>query len=79
MKFPDQRYFKEFVLKLPISPEKTSKLLVELGVIGGLPLGKYYTDMSDCMLFCVTETRSEEDIQLLVDSMRTIVDKEARI
>ncbi len=79
MKFPDQRYFKEFVLKLPISPEKTSKLLVELGVIGGLPLGKYYTYMSDCMLFCVTETRSEEDIQLLVDSMRTIVDKEARI
>jgi glycine dehydrogenase subunit 1 len=55
--------FNEFVIRCPEGPEKLNQRLIEQGVIGGLPLGRYYPDRADQMLVCVTEqiTRAEMD------------------
>ncbi|HZO74175.1 MAG TPA: aminomethyl-transferring glycine dehydrogenase subunit GcvPA [Ktedonobacteraceae bacterium] len=65
-------FFDEFVVKLPISAEKLEQHLTKLDIIGGYPLGKSYPGMDDYMLFCVTETRTKEDIDRLVAALREV-------
>ncbi|MTI81333.1 MAG: aminomethyl-transferring glycine dehydrogenase subunit GcvPA [Firmicutes bacterium] len=59
-------FFKEFVVKVPQSPAEINNRLLEKGIIGGLDLGRYYPELEDHMLFCVTETRTREEIDRLV-------------
>ncbi|MGH9627312.1 MAG: hypothetical protein ACRD7E_02960, partial [Bryobacteraceae bacterium] len=37
------------------SPESINKKLLEKRIIGGLPLGRFYPELSNCMLLCATE------------------------
>lgn len=59
-------FFKEFVVKLPKSAAEVNATLLQNGIIGGLDLGDFYPELVDHMLFCVTETRTKEDIDRLV-------------
>ncbi|MGI6551923.1 MAG: aminomethyl-transferring glycine dehydrogenase subunit GcvPA [Clostridia bacterium] len=67
--FPGKPFFKEFVLKLPQDPEKVNEELLKHKIIGGLPLKRFYPELGNAMLFCVTEMRTKEEIDLLVDRM----------
>jgi glycine dehydrogenase subunit 1 len=62
-------FFKEFVVQLdkPVK-QVNSELLVD-GIIGGLDLGRYYPELHNCMLICVTEKRSKDEIDRLVERM----------
>jgi glycine dehydrogenase subunit 1 len=62
-------FFKEFVVQLgkPVS-QVNSELLTD-GIIGGLDLGRYYPELHNCMLICVTEKRSKNEIDRLVERM----------
>ena len=60
--FDGARFFKEFVVRLPVAPEEVNRRLLAHRIVGGLPLGPYYPEMQDAMLVCVTETRTKEDI-----------------
>ncbi|MBE0466022.1 MAG: aminomethyl-transferring glycine dehydrogenase subunit GcvPA [Candidatus Desulforudis sp.] len=62
-------FFKEFVIKPRLSPAKVNSYLLEHGIIGGLDLGRFYPELSGGMLFCVTETRSRQEIDCLVGRM----------
>ncbi len=66
-------YFKEFVLRLPKDPSEVNRELLNYHIVGGLPLGAYYPACQDCMLFCVTETKTKSDIDLLVSSLSLIL------
>lgn len=66
-------FFKEFVIRLNKPVVQVNELLLKEGIIGGLDLSKYYPDMKNCMLLCVTEKRSKEDIDRLVSGMEAIV------
>jgi len=68
---PDQPFFKEFVVKTPADPTRINEYLLSEGIIGGLPLGKYYPDMDNAMLLCVTEQRTKDDIDALVAALGT--------
>jgi glycine dehydrogenase subunit 1 len=46
---------------------KVNEKLRQRGIIGGLPLGKYYPELSDAMLLCVTEKRTKAEIDKLVE------------
>lgn len=63
------KYFKEFVVKCPRPVVEINNDLIERGIIGGLDLGRFYSDLRDHMLVCVTEMRSREDIDKLVEGL----------
>ncbi len=56
------KVFGEFVARLPKPAEAVRDRLLDRGFLAGLPLGSYYSDMNDCLLIAVTETRSKEQI-----------------
>ncbi len=67
--FPDAPFFKEFVIQTPSDPTKINEQLLEMGIIGGLPLGATYPEMKNAMLVCVTEQRTKEEIDALVTAL----------
>jgi glycine dehydrogenase subunit 1 len=46
--------FNEFVVRCG-PPDALNEALLEEKVIGGIPLGRYYPELADCMLLCATE------------------------
>jgi glycine dehydrogenase subunit 1 len=65
-------FFDEFVIKTPVSTARLQALFEQANIIGGYPLGNDYPGMDNCMLFCVTETRTKEDIDYLVDVLKEV-------
>ncbi|QNB45177.1 aminomethyl-transferring glycine dehydrogenase subunit GcvPA [Thermanaerosceptrum fracticalcis] len=57
--------FKEFVVKTEESPESINRRLWEAGILGGLDLGRYYPELTNHILLCVTEVRTKEEIDKL--------------
>lgn len=62
-------FFKEFVVRLDSSVADKNKALFAKNIIGGLDLGVYYPELAGCMLVCVTENRTKEDIDAFVAEM----------
>lgn len=64
----DKPFYNEFVIKVKNAKEVSKKLL-DNGILGGLDLGKYYPELEDCLLMCVTEVIKKEDIDKLVKTI----------
>ncbi|MDW8239608.1 MAG: aminomethyl-transferring glycine dehydrogenase subunit GcvPA [Acidobacteriota bacterium] len=60
-------HFNEFVVKTRRPVSETLARLQEDRIIGGLPLGRFYPELSDCLLVCVTEMNRREEIDQLVN------------
>jgi len=65
-------FFDEFVIKAPISTEALQQHFAQADIIGGYPLDERYPDMQNCTLFCVTETRTKEDIDRLITVLQEV-------
>jgi glycine dehydrogenase subunit 1 len=66
-----QPYFKEFVVR--DKQNRVRQLLVDAaqaGYLAGLPLGQWYPEWEDCFLVAVTEKRTKNEIDGLVESLR---------
>ncbi|HVU68382.1 MAG TPA: aminomethyl-transferring glycine dehydrogenase subunit GcvPA [Ktedonobacteraceae bacterium] len=63
-------FFDEFVIEAPVRIGQLQRHFERAGMIGGYPLAQDYPDLPNAMLFCVTETRSKADIDLLVDVLK---------
>lgn len=61
--------FNEFVLDFPGELTKVEAALKEKGIIGGLKLGDFYPELEQCLLVCVSEIHSKDDIDLLAESL----------
>lgn len=61
-----QPFFHEFVIETDINPTKINQELLKDKIIGGLELSRFYPELDHHLLFCVTETKSKEDIDHLV-------------
>ena len=68
-------FFKEFVLKTPGKAEQYLSLLLKAGFHAGVPLGRWYKGMEDCMLVAVTEKRTKEEIDRLADAWTKVLGK----
>lgn len=55
-------FFHEFVLRCPQNAAAVARRLADEGILAGLPLSRYYSDLDDCLLVAVTEKRTREDI-----------------
>ncbi len=64
--------FNEFVIHCAQDPEEINRQLFEKGIIGGLPLRRYFSDRSDQMLVCVTEQNSRHDIEQFVNLLKSM-------
>lgn len=68
----DQPIFKEFAIKGEKSVDEINKNLLENKILGGYKLEKYYNDLSNTSLYAVTEKRTKEDIDKLVQQLEVI-------
>ncbi len=59
----DAPFFNEFVVRTDgKSPDQINAALLNKKIIGGLALGRFYPELSDCMLLCATEMSKREDM-----------------
>ncbi|MBA7605195.1 glycine dehydrogenase (decarboxylating) subunit 1 [subsurface metagenome] len=65
----DQPFFKEFVIRCPMSPEKINRALLKEQIIGGLDVSHL---MANGMLLCVTEMNSRREIDHLVSVLEAL-------
>lgn len=63
----EREFFHEFLVRCPVSPAKINARLRAAGIIGGYELEPSSTDLRDSLLICVTEKRSSDEINKLVD------------
>ena len=59
--------FNEMVVRCGEDPAKINRRLLDDGIVGGLPLGRYFPDRADQMLVCVTEQNHPQKIQRLAE------------
>ncbi|MXY54493.1 MAG: aminomethyl-transferring glycine dehydrogenase subunit GcvPA [Gammaproteobacteria bacterium] len=55
-------FFHECVLDVGRDAEGVAEQTAAAGITGGLPLGRWYPELANCLLVCATEKRSEADI-----------------
>jgi len=63
--------FNEFVLRLKGNPDQALKKLSDQGIIGGLPLKRFYPEMKNEILICVTEKHSKAYIDQLAQALES--------
>ncbi|TQR19673.1 aminomethyl-transferring glycine dehydrogenase subunit GcvPA [Psychrobacillus vulpis] len=62
-------HFNEIVVKVNGSVTEANKALLEKGIIGGFDLGRVNSDLKNHVLIAVTEQRTKEEIDALVQEM----------
>ena len=72
LKYPG-KVFGEFVLELPANAEEVQLALLHDGVLAGLPLGKYYPGMENCLLVAVTEVRTKDQIDDFAQKLKATI------
>lgn len=65
-------FYDEFVVKSPIPVAKLQQKLAHADIIGGYALEEHYPELKDCLLFCVTETRTRQEIDTLVSVLKEV-------
>ncbi len=65
--------FHEFVFRSKKPAELILEKLAQNGISGGLALKKYYPELGEAILVCVTETKNAEDLEKYAQSLKTIV------
>jgi glycine dehydrogenase subunit 1 len=63
-------FYNEFAIKSRIDPEILNTRLEGNGIIGGLPLGKYYGGLKGGWLLCATERNTKSDMDHFVEVLR---------
>ena len=63
-------FFNEFVAKVEgQAVNELNKSLLKKKIIGGLPLGRFYPELSDCVLLCATEMTRRADMDAVADAI----------
>jgi glycine dehydrogenase subunit 1 len=63
----DRATFKEFVVRVPGGVDKPIQTAREHGIFAGVPLGRWYPELDDCLLVAVTEKRTKHQIDRLAN------------
>ena len=81
LSFPfGQGVFHEFVIQLPVSIDKVLSYLAQEDIVGGIDVSprKSSTEQKNWLLICVTETKTEEELQFFADTLRSICQQISR-
>jgi glycine dehydrogenase subunit 1 len=64
-------FFNEFVARTNgKSPVEINDSLLGNKIVGGLPLGRFYPELEDCMLLCATEMNKRQDMDAIADAFK---------
>jgi glycine dehydrogenase subunit 1 len=66
---PDGCFFREFAIRIPGPAKEAIESMDSEGVLGGLNLGTWWGDMSDCLLIGCDEATTEDDISALSNAL----------
>jgi len=66
-------FFNEFAVELPRSVKMVNDALLREKIIGPVPLGSYYPELTKRALFCVTETTPRAEIERMAAALRKIL------
>jgi len=67
----DKPFFNEFVVRCPAPAAEVNEYLAnEWGILGGFEVGKACPGLEDCLMICVTETNTRQEIDALVDALK---------
>lgn len=69
----DSPGFHEIVVRLPKPVDSVLHALAKKNIQGGYALGERYPELKDCLLICVTETKTPEDIDAFVKQLSMLV------
>ena len=67
--FPDKTTFKEFAVRTGRTAREALAAARAKGVYPGYPLGRDYAGLDDALLVAVTEKRTVEEIDRLVEAL----------
>jgi glycine dehydrogenase subunit 1 len=73
--FFDGPFFEEFAVSTTLEGAELSKHLAGLGILGGMPLSRFYPSLRNVSLFSFSELHSAKDIEQLVSSLRSVESK----
>ena len=62
-------FFNEFVVRIPDAAARWAALARDDGLVAGVPLGRWYPELADALLVCVTETHTAEQVDRLVEAL----------
>ena len=65
-------FFNEFVVTCPRPAKEVIEKLADKNIAAGYDLGKLCSQMTNCLLVCTTELRTEEDLKAYADALRGI-------
>lgn len=65
--------FHEAVIQLPKNSEHILDELAQQQILGGYSIAQHYPELSNCILICATETKTQEDIAHYVECMQRIL------
>ncbi|MFH0778204.1 MAG: aminomethyl-transferring glycine dehydrogenase subunit GcvPA [Candidatus Eisenbacteria bacterium] len=71
----ERPFFKEFLLRCPVSAEALSAELLSKGIVPGVPLSRFDTHGSKLLLVAVTEKRTKDEIDALATALREAAGK----
>jgi glycine dehydrogenase subunit 1 len=65
-------FFKEFVIETLLPPKKIIRSLLKRNILAGIDLSLFDRKLKNQLLVCVTEKRTKEEIDHLVDELRKL-------
>jgi len=71
--FADRAHFHELALTLPKSAAEVVEALAAERIVAGVSLGEEYPQHGDALLVCTTETKSDEDFELLAKALERVL------
>jgi glycine dehydrogenase subunit 1 len=63
-------FFNEFTIRVPNAVATWERIAQDAGIVAGVPLGRWYPELADVLLLCVTEVHEERQIARLIDALR---------
>ncbi|MGD9385303.1 MAG: aminomethyl-transferring glycine dehydrogenase subunit GcvPA [Thioalkalispiraceae bacterium] len=67
--------FHEAVFKFDFPVNEMMDALSAQGIVAGVPLGEQFPELDNCLLICATETKTEADIEQLVDRISRLASR----
>jgi len=71
-------YFHEFVLEMDVDIHFVLEAMAEDGVLAGFDLSTHDANLKNCLLVCVTEVKTESDLEIFKQSLVRALDKGER-